>query len=194
MKKVTGKRVLAFIVDYMIVALIASLFAKVSILNPNYDKYMEEYNKYVESLKASLNDNSTEELYDNSYEMTKLGVNMTLITIAVGAIYYVGFQYINKGQTIGKKLFKIKIVDENNERPKFSQVLIHSVLINSLLVSLISALAIIYMSKGVYLKTNKVLEILDLAISFGSLGCMIVRKDGKGLHDMLAKTNVIGEQ
>ena len=193
MKKVTGKRVLAFVIDYIIVALIASLFAKVSILNPNYDKYMEEYNKYVDSLKESLSDDSTENVYNNSYEMTKLGVNMTLITIVVGAVYYIGFQYINKGQTIGKKLFKIKMVDENNERPKFYQVLIHSGLIDSLFISLISALSIIYMSKNTYLKIDQVLQILDMAILFGSLGCMIVRKDGKGLHNMLAKTNVVGE-
>ena len=193
MKKVTGKRVLAYIVDYIIVALIASLFAKVSILNPNYDKYMEEYNKYVESLKVSLEDNSTEELYDNSYEMTKLGINMTIITIVVGVVYYVGFQYINKGQTIGKKLLKIKIVDENNEKPKFQQVLIHAILINSLLVSTLSVIAISFMSKASYLKVDQILQILDLAIMFGSLGCMIVRKDGKGLHNILAKTNVIGE-
>ncbi|MBQ6284882.1 MAG: RDD family protein [Bacilli bacterium] len=193
MKKVTGKRFCAYIVDYVIVALIASLFARVPILNPNYDRYMEEYNKYIESVKTSLNDSASDEIIDNSYEMTKLGVNITIINLVVGAIYFVGFQYLNKGQTLGKKMLKIRMVDDNNERPKLYQVLIHSIIINSLLTTTISVITLLCLSKATYLNISEVVQIIDMGLLFGSFGCMIVRKDGKGIHNILAHTNVIGE-
>lgn len=193
MKKVTGKRFCAYIVDYVIVALIASLFARVPILNPNYDRYMEEYNKYIESVKTSLSDSSSDEIIDNSYEMTKLGVNITIINLVVGAIYFVGFQYLNKGQTLGKKMLKIRMVDDNNERPKLYQVLIHSIIINSLLTTTISVITLLCLSKATYLNISEVVQIIDMGLLFGSFGCMIVRKDGKGIHNILAHTNVIGE-
>ena len=193
MKKVTGKRFCAYIVDYVIVALIASLFARVPILNPNYDRYMEEYNKYIESVKTSLNDSASDEIIDNSYTMTKLGVNITIINLVVGAIYFVGFQYLNKGQTLGKKMLKIRMVDDNNERPKLYQVLIHSVIINSLLTTTISVITLLCLSKATYLNISEVVQIIDMGLLFGSFGCMIVRKDGKGIHNILAHTNVIGE-
>ena len=193
MKKVTGKRFCAYIVDYVIVALIASLFARVPILNPNYDKYMEEYNKYIESVKTSLNDSASDEIIDNSYTMTKLGVNITIINLVVGAIYFVGFQYLNKGQTLGKKMLKIRMVDDNNERPKLYQVLIHSIIINSLLTTTISVITLLCLSKATYLNISEVVQIIDMGLLFGSFGCMIVRKDGKGIHNILAHTNVIGE-
>ncbi len=193
MKKVTGKRFCAYIVDYVIVALIASLFARVPILNPNYDKYMEEYNKYIESVKTSLNDSASDEIIDNSYAMTKLGVNITIINLVVGAIYFVGFQYLNKGQTLGKKMLKIRMVDDNNERPKLYQVLIHSIIINSLLTTTISVITLLCLSKATYLNISEVVQIIDMGLLFGSFGCMIIRKDGKGIHNILAHTNVIGE-
>ena len=108
MEKVTTKRVFAYVIDYIIVALIASLFAGVHILNPNYDNYVEEYNSYVEKLSENIGDNlSNEDLTDRSYIIAKLGVNVSIINLVVSVVYFVGFQYMNKGQTIGKKLFKI---------------------------------------------------------------------------------------
>ena len=193
MKKVTGKRFCAYIVDYVIVALIASLFARVPILNPNYDRYMEEYNKYIESVKTSLNDSASDEIIDNSYEMTKLGVNITIINLVVGAIYFVVVPYFMNGQTLGKKMLKIRMVDDNNERPKLYQVLIHSIIINSLLTTTISVITLLCLSKATYLNISEVVQIIDMGLLFGSFGCMIVRKDGKGIHNILAHTNVIGE-
>lgn len=194
MKKVTFKRIIAHIVDYIIVALIASMFARVPVLNPNYDKYVEESNKYIESIiSKETKQVSNDTLLKSSYNLTKLGVNLSVITLVVSALYFVGFQYLNKGQTIGKKLFKIRIVDDKNERPTFVQVLFHSSIINSLITSLISIIALVAFSKGIYITINEIVQIIDMGLIMGSLGCMIIRADGKGIHNLLAKTNVIGE-
>ena len=195
MKKVTGKRVVAYIIDYFIVALIASLFARVQILNPQYDEYMKEYQNYTESLKEIMTDESeAEKLESMSYDLAKKSININIISLVVSVIYFVGFQFINKGQTLGKKILKLKLIDTENEKLKFYQVLLNSAVINNLVTTGLTILFITYMSKATYLKYSQVLQLLEIGLLLGSLAFMIMRNDGRGLHDLLAKTNVVKEE
>lgn len=195
MKKVTGKRVVAYIIDYFIVALIASLFARVQILNPQYDEYMKEYQNYTESLKEIMTDESgAGKLESMSYDLAKKSININIISLVVSVIYFVGFQFINKGQTLGKKILKLKLIDTENEKLKFYQVLLNSAVINNLVTTGLTILFITYMSKATYLKYSQVLQLLEIGLLLGSLAFMIMRNDGRGLHDLLAKTNVVKEE
>ncbi len=195
MKKVTGKRVVAYIIDYFIVALIASLFARVQILNPQYDEYMKEYQNYTESLKEIMTDESgAEKLESMSYDLAKKSININIISLVVSVIYFVGFQFINKGQTLGKKILKLKLIDTENEKLRFYQVLLNSAVINNLVTTGLTILFITYMSKATYLKYSQVLQLLEIGLLLGSLAFMIMRNDGRGLHDLLAKTNVVKEE
>ena len=195
MKKVTGKRVVAYIIDYFIVALIASLFARVQILNPQYDEYMKEYQNYTESLKEIMTDESgAEKLESMSYDLAKKSININIISLVVSVIYFVGFQFINKGQTLGKKILKLKLIDTENEKLKFYQVLLNSAVINNLVTTGLTILFITYMSKATYLKYSQVLQLLEIGLLLGSLAFMIMRNDGRGLHDLLAKTKVVKEE
>ena len=194
MKKVTGKRVIAYILDYLVVAMIASLFARVQILNPQYDDYMKDYQEYTEAVKQSAKGEiSTEDLTELSYNVAKRSVNISIITIVVSLVYFVGFQYLNKGQTLGKKILKIKMVDTSEDKLKIYQVLLNSAVINNLITSTISILFILYLKKGVYFKYSEVLSLVETGLLLGSLAFMIMRNDGKGLHDLIAHTNVVAE-
>lgn len=193
MKKVTGRRFGAYIIDYIIIVFISSLFARITILNPNLEKYNDLYQEYMTSI-SEKKDLSTTDLTGMSYDLSKAGVNSAIINLVVSTLYFVGFQYINKGKTIGKRLLKIKIVGEGEDKPKFYQVLLHSIIINSLVTSLVSIILIITLSKNDYLTYNQIVQFIDLGLVFLSIGFMIFRKDGKGVHDLLAKTNVVYEE
>lgn len=193
MKKVTGRRFGAYIIDYIIIVFISSLFARITILNPNLEKYNDLYQEYMTSI-SEKKDLSTTDLTGMSYDLSKVGVNSAIINLVVSTLYFVGFQYINKGKTIGKRLLKIKIVGEGEDKPKFYQVLLHSIIINSLVTSLVSIILIITLSKNDYLTYNQIVQFIDLGLVFLSIGFMIFRKDGKGVHDLLAKTNVVYEE
>lgn len=194
MKKVTGRRFFAYVIDYLIIVFISSLFSRLSIINPNYSEYLEKYKEYMTKVTTVEENISLEEMSTLTYDMSKAGVNISIINLVVSTLYFVGFQYINKGKTIGKRLFKLKIVDENNERPKFYQILIHSAVINSLVISLFTISAIILFNKNTYLTVNQILQLIDIGIIFLSLGLMVFRKDGKGLQNILSKTNVVLEE
>ena len=195
MEKVTGKRVIAYLIDMIVVAIVASLFSRIPLINPNYEEYNKATDEYLSTMTQNLTDESSiAALEEQAYDLTKLGVYSTIISLTLSVLYYVGFQYLNKGQTLGKKLLKIKLKSDNGEeRPKFYQVLIHSVIINSLLTSLLSTLAVILLSKNVYIKVNPIISMIDMLLIFGSLAFMMFRNDGKGLHDILGKTTVVKE-
>ena len=129
-----------------------------------------------------------------SYDLAKKSININIISLVVSVIYFVGFQFINKGQTLGKKILKLKLIDTENEKLKFYQVLLNSAVINNLVTTGLTILFITYMSKATYLKYSQVLQLLEIGLLLGSLAFMIMRNDGRGLHDLLAKTNVVKEE
>ena len=193
MKKVTIRRIFSYIIDYIIIAVVSSLFANIAIINPNYEEYQEKYNNYTEILGETLSNSDTESLEDISYELSKSGIYVSIINLTITFGYFVVFQYFNKGQTIGKKLLKVKVKDVNNERVRFSQILIHSLIINSIVTSLLSVVAIASLSKVTFLKLNSIIQLIDMGLVFVSIGFMLFREDGRGLHDMIANTIVVRE-
>ena len=47
-KSVKSKRIWAFFIDYLLVSLFLTMVYQIRILNPNYEKYNETYEKYTE--------------------------------------------------------------------------------------------------------------------------------------------------
>ena len=196
MKKPTLRRIGAYIVDMIVITIISSMFIRIEFLNPKYDEYQKAYNEYVDFTTEvmnnpdKLNDNN---LNDISYNLSKTGLATNVITLVVTALYFIGFQYINRGQTLGKKLFKIKVVDSENRRPRFFQILIRSLLINSIVTNTIFVVMISCLSKNAYFSGSQYVQLVDIAIMASSFILIMFREDGKGLHDMIAGTKVVFE-
>ena len=120
MKKVTGARLAAYIIDSLIVALIASLFAGITLINPNKEKMEELEEEYttstIENFKnqdySFFNDSNIENM---TYEISYYGIYASVIELVVMFLYFGLFQYYNKGQTIGKKLSFVLHFQVNNQ-------------------------------------------------------------------------------
>lgn len=194
MKKTTFRRLCAYVIDLVVISLISTLFLKIEFINPNYDKYekvYEDYLNYVSDITDINQIQNDTKITDYSYDLAKYGIASSIITLVVTALYFGGFQYLNKGQTLGKNVCKIKVVNNENKAPKFYQILLRSVLINSLLVTLINILAVAFASKTMYFKIIQYTQLLDTTIICVSFILMMFREDGKGLHDLLAGTKVV---
>ena len=118
------KRIVAYIIDIMVVTIIVTALSNLSFLNPNLDKYNEVYDKYTEEVKKYQNDEIKqdefmEEYKTYNYELQKESLYTDIIFISVYLLYFVGFNYITKGVTLGKKIMKLKIVtnDEKKSNP-----------------------------------------------------------------------------
>ena len=198
MTKPTFRRILAYIFDSIIVLIVTTALSSIKFLNPHMEEYENTYVEYNEYITEASQDPTTvnkifsdENMNNIAYEMSYYGRNISIITLVVTFLYYVVFQFITKGKTAGKLIMGIEVIDQKGEELKFHQVLLRSLIINSLLTSLLLILTITFVSKGAFFKTNMIIQVIDMALLFVSFGMIISKENGVGLHDMLGHTMVI---
>ena len=201
MEKPVFKRVCAYIIDIAIVSFIFMLFSKIELLNPNaeeYDKVYDEFTTYVEKNSTTSdglkNIMSGDEYKNFSYKLSKLQIPNSILNIVITFGYFGVFQYLNKGQTVGKRLMKIRVKSKDGKRAGFVQILVRSLLINEIIASIILVIFISTMSQSMYLKANRIVELIDMLIVYGSLGFIMFRPDACGLHDLLMNTVVVNDE
>ena len=188
------KRICAYIIDIAIVSFILFLFSKIEILNPNVDKInsvQSEYEKYIETIAKEETD-VTKLLNDDKvqnyiYELAKLQVPTSILNVVITFGYFVVFQFFNKGQTIGKKFMKIRVKSTKGDKLSFMQVFGRSLLINEILVSILIIIFVICLEQSTYFNARRIVELIDMIIVYGSLGFMMFRSDGCGIHDLLVE-------
>ena len=195
MKASFWHRVLAYIIDIILVGLLISILcsalpkknsvseAELNSLENQLIKGEITAEKYIEEYK--------EILYNHNIENTIETTISLLLTIG----YFVVFQYMNNGQTIGKRLLKIRVVDNSNDKsPTIIKGLVRSVIIFNITSSFLSSILIKYMSKSSYISSYITITEIEYLIVTISLLLIIFRKDHRGIHDLIANTKVIEER
>ena len=195
MKKPTIKRIIAYLIDIAIVTIIASSLTSVKFFNPYYEKYQAYQNKLETIMEENANNINEllndDEIVDLSYDITRTGVFINIYTVALSFLYFVGFQYITKGKTLGKKLLKLEVVSNDKQDLRFVQLLKRSLIINSLVTSTIGIICILALSKNSYIGINKYVQLVEVTLILVSIGFVLYREDGRGLHDLFGNTRVI---
>lgn len=174
----------------------------------------EEYNKllekemYTEKIISSYEDNQISkgeyknilELYekdftkmseDYNYKLGKLSYKDTLIILLCTLFYFAIVQYFLKGQTIGKKLFKIKVVSINKNEVSIINYIIRSLIVNNVFLNLLGIVFLLLAPKQTYLTLNNILSIIVSLTEGIIIYLILTREDSRGLHDLLVKTKVI---
>ena len=198
MRKPTIRRLFAYLIDVVIVALIASALASTKYLNPYIKEYTKADIKYQEFVNEAAKDTKKaqellngEELKDLTYDMSKSGVFVSIYTVVISLLYFVCFQYYTKGKTLGKLVTKIEVVSNNKGKLRFIQLLKRSMIINSLITSSILVILILVLSKNNYMNYSRYVQLLDYSLILLSIGFVLYREDGRGLHDLFGGTRVI---
>ena len=195
MKAPFFKRLIAYIVDIIIVSVIVMLICSAL---PN--KAKENEDKLQELSTQLMNKEITADKYLTEYknliyQNNKDGILELSINLVITIAYFVIFQYMNKGQTLGKKLLKVKVID-NNTKEEISIVkgFLRSLLLLNLLSSALSIVLMRLVSKSVYINTYLTINEIETVFIIVSAILVLYRKDGRGLHDMMANTMVIEER
>ena len=193
MKPISYKRIVAYVLDIIIVTVIASLL---TYFIPENKEYEASFNEYVSSIneysKEKINQNEfLQKTNDLVYIMNKESLTVTIVTVVLTIIYFVVFNYFMNGQTLGKKLMKLKIVSNNKKKLTMNNYLIRSLLINSVLMNVLSIIFILLLNKTSYIKVNDITTYLFGAIYIVTFGMILFREDKRGLHDYLANTKVV---
>lgn len=186
------QRLVAFIIDIVIVSFVASLVTspfidvkKSNELSERATNIMQEYVNGETNLKTY-----TLEYIDVSYKIARNNGALSLVTILFEILYFVVFQIYNCGQTLGKKLMKIKVVSADGEL-SMNQMIFRSLIANSILLEIISFGAMVIGIKEIYFYFSAIFGLIQYLVVIISLFMVMYRKDGCAVHDKLAHTNVI---
>ena len=198
MKKGCSKlqRLGAYIIDYLFILLLITLLGQIRFLNPTFDKYYETYDEYMELIE-NVNESNVLEIIESeeysiaNYNLSKYSVNMSIISILVYIGYFAGFQKWNKGQTLGKKLFNIEVSNVNEGNIKWWQLILREFIIYNLWAEILYVIFILLLSANSYFVISNTILFVTFIISFVNILFVLFRKDGRGLHDLLAKTIVV---
>lgn len=186
------KRALAYIIDMFIVSVIISVMSyninttKIDKLNKEADSLMKDYvngevstDKYIKDF-ASIN-------YDISRESS---VN-TGIYLVVCIGYFLVFQYLNDGASIGKKLVGIKIVSNDNKKVSFLQMFIRTSIVNDIINNSM-ILILIYMTSNMnYFIGYGIINFICNLFVIVCIFMIIYRKDKLALNDIISKSYVV---
>lgn len=146
-----------------------------------------EYNDIVEE----VNEEFDEIAKDYIYILSKKGISNSIITLTCTLVYFGVIQYFLKGETIGKKLFKLKVVSANNKKLNILNYLLRSLIINDILLNTIGILFLAFATKAVYLKADSLITTLVSVVEAVIIFLVLTREDQRGLHDLLFNTKVI---
>ncbi|MBR1936346.1 MAG: RDD family protein [Bacilli bacterium] len=182
----------AFVIDFMIVFFVVSLIASMFIDQKATDSLISQSNNLMNNyVKEKIDTNSFISQYSVlSYKIARNNGGLSLTLIVVNVLYFIVFQLYNKGQTIGKSLFKIRVVSNDGELD-MNQMLFRGLIANSILMELISFAIMLFCKNDVYFYSVGVIEIMQYLIMFVSMIMILNHKDGRALHDKVVNTSVI---
>ena len=146
-----------------------------------------EYKQITEKLQEELNTKTGE----YSYILSKYGIYNTVITLVCTLLYFGVIQYFLKGQTIGKKLLRLKVVSASDKKINILNYLLRSLIVNDILLNTIGTIFLMFTSKKIYLQANSILTTLVSISEAIIIFLVVTREDGRGLHDLLFNTKVI---
>ena len=186
-------RLVAFIIDSILVFLLSLGVAFVLPANEKHDKYVKELEQLqVDHLEIKvLDDEYAEKLKDLVYDVDYTGALVTFTQVIVFIGYFVVFQHKNNGQTIGKKIMKLKVVSTNSKELSLGQVAIRAGICDSIIINFLLVACVLLVGRNNYYYASFGLQLLNYGIIIIALFMILFRKDGKGLHDVLAKTKVV---
>ena len=175
-----------------------------------YEALIKEHEDYKDVLENAYVDNKiTKKEYDkinkqidkeykNEYEEIYFNIEKNSVVyfslyIIVVFLYFVFFNKYTNGQTLGKKLTRLKIV---NIRDKEKMVPVWSYIVRAIILYqpinfMVKLIGAQVMGIDTYYMVTNVLYNIQSYLEILVIGMIIVRLDGRGLHDMLAGTRVI---
>lgn len=198
MKATFMQRLFAYFIDYLIISVVFSLFAlsfnttKLTSINDEINNTMNEIVNISSEEEQNLDDLNNK-LIDLQYEYQQESKLASGISLLITFAYFTVFQFLNKGQTIGKKLLKIKVVNKEEKEPSFVTMFLRTFIVQGILTTGLSLIGIFVLDKELYMETYFILNSLMSIFVVVCALMVLYRKDRRGLHDMMAGSLVVKE-
>ena len=196
MNKYVYRRISAFLIDIFLVTFVSTIFSSISYVNPFIENYKVAYDEYREIYKSESESVLTNPTIKNVVDYSMLFNNIYYLVFSF--LYFVLFAYFTNGQTLGKKLFKLRVVRQDGEKVKLSNLMLRTLLSGSSIfmgvniIVVIQLLLLMISQNQVYFYAilfssmiSYVIEIIGLVLLFS--------KEHRSLDDIIGSTKVIDE-
>lgn len=186
------QRLAAYLIDMIIISVIAALvtlpFTNGSTLKKLDEQSKEVMENYVNQ-KIDLGTYFIQSM-DLGFERSKAVGFSNVITIIILVLYFIVFQIYNNGQTLGKKIMKIKIIKNDGSNLSMNDMIIRELINNFILADILVAIVIL-LGKDIYFYGTMGIELIQYIVLIVTVIMIINRKDGRGLADLLVNTKVV---
>lgn len=178
------------------------------ISSKEYNKIVEKHQKYQEIVdKYYIEEKLTEKNYeklikevDNNYEKEYIKmyykiekystVYYSIYTVII-ILYFTIFNLITKGQTLGKKLMGLKIVSSNDKPLNLIAYLIRTIILYFPIYYIIKIIGVYSLNATNYYTVSTIFYEIQYYLQWIIILMVIIRLDGRGLHDLASHTKVI---
>ena len=189
------KRAVAQIIDMFIVSIIISIIS-MSFSTSRIEKLNDEVNNLMNDYVSGDIDSKEyiTKYIDITYDINKASINTNLVYLVVCIGYFLIFQYLNKGATIGKKFMKIRIVNNDNTDITFLQMFIRTSIINEIL-PMIMIFVLVFLTSGIsFFIGYSLISFIENIFVIICIFMILCRKDNLALHDIMSRSMVIEEK
>ena len=187
------KRVGSFVIDSVFLSI---LFTIITIgLNVDTKNISEEVTKTLKLYESG--DITIDEYLDKTLELNYQLQKNSLVVNSLNIVLYVGyfmiFGYLNNGQTIGKKICKIQVVNNKGDKLSICNMIVRSLFIYGIFTLLYSVIFVNILNKEMFGYGYVIVSYLEIIFMTIAFFMILYKKDGRGIHDIIANTNVIEE-
>ena len=184
------KRALAYIIDFIILG----IFVSITLLFTNVDtSSVESEMSNLAEMLLSKNINILTYLKNYGklfYKYDIIQFITNLLNFLYIIILYIIIPGFTEGQTIGKKIMKIRVVNDDDTCVSIINLINRALLVDFLGYLLITLIIINFISGFPYFIIATILGILQFLLVIISGFMILYNKKQKGIHDILTKTKI----
>ena len=191
-----SSRLLAFLIDIIIVALV---FEGLNALIPK-NRNIQTLESEMTNLRYSYTKKEIDStVYFNRYanlqrSLDQQNIPSNILNVMLILCYFVLLLYYWDGKIIGKKILKIRVVKDNvKEKVTLNDFLLRTITINGIACFLVSMCTVFILDDFKYTLTVIIFGIIQFLLVITSGFMIIYRHDKKGVHDLISGTQVIKE-
>lgn len=160
------------------------------------DKYYKDgklTKKNYDKLNSDVDREYNEWYKDIYYKIEKNSILYFVLYLVAIMAYFVGFTKYTNGQTLGKKLMRLRVVNAKDEVKDVSVLsyIIRAIILYQPVLYLVKLVGINFMDRTMYFDVTNVIYTIQYYLELAVVLFAMIRVDGRGLHDILAGTRVL---
>lgn len=166
----------------------------------NYIDILDEYyidgeltTKNYEKLNTKIAEDYETQYKEVYYKIEQNSILYFVIYLIAVVAYFVGFNKYTNGQTLGKKLMRLKVVnskDSSKDVPVWSYI-VRALVLYQPIYYIVKLIGVNFMSAGMYYDVTSIVYEIQGYLEMLIIAVVMIRIDGRGPQDLLAKTRVV---